>query len=137
MAVVLKLRFLSPCSDAMGDWLRPCLSVALFSRRQVSLFSVSHSLPGALTASSLLDLNVPKLAASLVKALACVVAFSYRCSGMLKLILMLSCHLSPDLFLSVFLCKSIRKLSFYLTTPYRRTELLQTPIPMKLGHCIK
>lgn len=35
----------------MGDWLRPCLSVALFQpEASLTIFLSSHSLPGALTA---------------------------------------------------------------------------------------
>lgn len=59
----------------LAEALSQCSPVS--ARGKSHCFLSSHSLSGALTAYMLLDISVPKLAASLVKVLVCVLVFRH------------------------------------------------------------
>lgn len=88
--------FLLPIAMPWGlaEALSQCSPVSAWGKSHN--FLSSHSLPGALTAYMLLDLNVPKLAASLVKALVyCVAIRHYFFSGMLVNVTYILCSEAP------------------------------------------
>lgn len=68
--------FIKQCHwGELAEALSQCSPVS--ARGKSHCFLSSHSLSGALTACMLLDISVPKLAASLVKVLVCVLVFRH------------------------------------------------------------